>query len=96
MAGRGAGWGWGVWGGFKRDRVEESRERWGGAGGGHSHKLSEGQGGFLWVYKIGHCNGNHSKTSGSLSLSLPSNIVSQSILRNYFKVCTKFTLEGAE
>ena len=32
----------------------------------------------------------------SLSLSLPSSIMSQAILCNYFKVCMKFTLEGVE
>ena len=41
-----------------------------------------------------HCNGYHSKTS--LSVSLPSSIMSQSILCNCFKVCTKFLLEGTE
>ena len=40
------------------------------------------------------CNGNHSKTS--LSVSLPSSVMSQSILCNCFKVCSKFSLEGDE
>ena len=76
------------------------KEHKGERGTGHPHKQSEGLGGVLWMYKAGlkwpviamaitrkpHC----------LSVSLPSSITSQSILCNYFKVCTKFSLKGAE
>ena len=42
-----------------------------------------------------HCNGSHSKTGAqSVSLLSLAVVMSQSILCNYFKVCTKFTLEG--
>ena len=75
----------------------------GGGGGGHSHKQLEGLGGVTCSMGVQnrsqmtrHCNGNHSKASVCLSLSLPSSIMSQSIPCNYFKVCTKFRLEGAE
>ena len=63
----------------------------------HSHKQSL-LGGVIWVYKVtSHCNGNHSKTS--LSVSLPSSILLQSILCNCLRwahFCCKSLLEGAE
>ena len=71
----------------------------GGGGGGDSQKQSEGLSGVLWVYKMGLKSPVmqwQSLENLSLSLSLPSSIMSQSILCNYFKVCTKLTLEGTE
>ena len=96
-----------IWGGGgggekkkKSSQLLSYKEQWGrGGGGGDSQKQSEGLSGVLWVYKMGLKSPVmqwQSLENLSLSLSLPSSIMSQSILCNYFKVCTKLTLEGIE
>ena len=82
--------------------------RGGGRGGGwgcvrvgdRSNIESEGLGRVLWVYKVKASNDQslqwQSLEKTTTSLSFSSSILSQFILCNYFKVCTNFSLEGAE
>ena len=68
----------------------DSTPVWGGGGGGGGKKKKA-----VNAYLIKNSKG----WWGALSQAVGRNgrsIMSQSILCNYFKVCTKFTLEGAE